>query len=384
MLSLKAPWIFTARGEPIRDGVVHIEDDRIVGIEQGRGGEGVRDLGRVAVLPGLINAHSHLELTGIAAPLGRPGIPLVEWIELVVGQRRSEGYDAARAVRCGLDESAGAGIAAIGDIVQTPQETESAISLTGFLELIGQSASRTADGLARAADYVEAGQGRGGQRRGLSPHAPYSVGPELVEGACRLSRERRFPVAFHLAESREEMELLRRGTGPFRELLERLDVWDPAVQHPGRRPLDFLQMLSNADRALVIHGNYLDEEEMRFIAQRRERMSVVYCPRTHGWFKHDRYRLESALAAGVNVALGTDSRASSPDLNLLEEMRAVARRHPSVAPEKILEMGTLAGARALGLEADLGTLEPGKLARLAIIELADHKLNDPYGAVLAR
>lgn len=384
MLSFKARWIFTARGEPIRDGVVHIEDDRIVGIEQGRGGEGVRDLGRVAVLPGLINAHTHLELTGIAAPLGRPGTAFVEWIELVVGQRWSEGYDAARAVRCGLDESAVAGVAAIGDIVQTPPEdTGSEILLTGFLELIGQSASRMSEALARAADYVEAGQGRG-PRRGLSPHAPYSVGPEVIEGACRLSRERRFPVAFHLAESREEMELLRWGTGPFRELLEGLDVWDPAVQHPGRRPLDFLEMLSDADRALVIHGNYLDEEEVRFIAQRGERMSVVYCPRTHAWFKHDRYRLESMLAAGVNVALGTDSRASSPDLNLLEEMRAVARRHPAVSAEKILEMGTLAGARALGVEADLGSLEPGKLARLAIVELADDKLDDPYGAVLAR
>jgi len=385
MLSLKARWIFTGRGDPIRDGVVRVEDDRIVEVQRGRAGQSLRDLGNVAVLPGLINAHTHLELTGIAAPLGRPGIPFVQWIDLVVGRRRAEDYEAADAVRRGLDESSRAGVAAVGDIVQpSSEDPESSISLTRFLELIGPTPLRAAEALERAATCAGAGQGRGANRLGLSPHAPYSAGPELVEGACRLSREHRLPVAFHLAESREEMQLLREGTGPLRELLEQLDAWDPAVQRPGRRPLDYLEMLAVADRALVIHGNYLNDEEIAFVAERRDRMSVVYCPRTHAWFQHDPYPLESMLAAGVSVALGTDSRASTPDLSLLEEMRAVAKRHPRVPPEKIVEMGTLAGAKALGLEAVLGTLEPGNLARLAIIDLPKHKLDDPYGALLAR
>ncbi len=416
MLSLKARWIVAARGELIRDGVVYIENGRILEIRQGRAGQGGRDLGNVALLPGLVNAHTHLELTDIAAPLGRPGIPLVEWIGLVVGQRRQADYNAARALRHGLDQSASAGVAVIGDIVQpssahagpSPGSSESAaaeagvrvfsraaadpsdatmdpqVAVTGFLELIGPVPARIADALAIAKAYVGAGEGRGTYQRGLSPHAPYSTGAELIEGACRLSRRHHIPVAFHLAESREEMEFLHRGTGPFRELLARLGSWDPAVHCPGRRPLDFLQVLADADRALVIHGNYLDRQEAAFLAKRRDRMTVVYCPRTHAWFQHDPYPLESMLAAGVSIALGTDSRASSPDLNLLEEIRTVAKRHPHVPPEKIIEMGTLAGAKALGRDADFGSLEPGKLARFTIVGLPDDKLNDPYGAVLSR
>ena len=379
MLKLKARWVFPVSSAPVQDGVVCVDDDRIVEIQRGRAGQGVRDLGNVAILPGWVNGHTHLELSGIDAPLGDPGIPFVEWIRLVVERRRAESYHAAEAVRRGLDECEIAGTAAVGDIVQpSPDLHETPIAVTGFLELIGPTEARTAEALQMAAAYAGAGQGRGGRRLGLSPHAPYSVRPELVEGACRLCREFQIPVAFHLAESREEMQLLRDSSGPFRKLLERLDAWEPAVQPAGRRPLDFLRMLAEANRALVIHGNYLDEEEIGFLAERRERMSVVYCPRTHAWFQHDPYPLEPMLAAGVNVALGTDSRASSPDLNLLEEMRRVARCHPDVPPEKIIEMGTLSGAKALGIEQEFGTLDPGKSARLAIVNLPDCRTGDPY------
>lgn len=383
MLKLKARWVFPVSSAPVQDGVVCIDDDRIVEIRRGRAGQGVRDLGNVAILPGWVNAHTHLELSGINAPLGYPGIPLVEWIRLVVDWRRAESYDAAGAVRRGLGECEIAGTAAVGDIVQpSPDLHETPVAVTGFLELIGPTEARTAEALQMAAAYAGAGRGRGGRRLGLSPHAPYSVRPELVEGACRLSREYRVAMAFHLAESREETQLLRDSSGPIRELLERLDAWDPTVQPAGRRPLDFLRMMAEADRALVIHGNYLDEEEIAFLAERRERMSVVYCPRTHAWFRHDAYPLEAMLAAGVNVALGTDSRASSPDLNLLEEMRHVARCHPNVPPEKIIEMGTLSGAKALGIEQEFGTLEPGKSARLAIVDLSDCSTGDPYALLL--
>ena len=379
MQSLEARWVLPVSGEPIRDGVVHIEDDRIVAVEQGRAGQGTQDLGNVAILPGLINAHTHLELSGIDAPLGQPGISIVDWIRLVVGSRRSETYDAAESVSRGMRECAQVGVAAVGDIVQSPPgPVEEPVTRTSFLELIGPTKSRAAEALESAAAYIGAGQGRGAQHLGLSPHAPYSVRPELVEGACSLSSKHGIPVAFHLAESSEEMQLLHHATGPFRDLLEQLDSWDASVQCAGRSPLDFLEMLASADRALVVHGNYLNKKEIEFIAERREQMSVVFCPRTHAWFRHDPYPLESMLAAGVNVALGTDSRASSPDLNLLEEMRTVAKGHPSVPREKIVEMGTISGAQALGRDTEFGTLDPGKSAHLAVIDLPANRTNDPY------
>lgn len=379
MTNLKACWVLPVTSAPIRDGVIRIEGGRIVAVEQGRAGDDAQDLGPVAILPGLINAHTHLELSGFEAPLGRPGISIVDWIRLVINSRRADSYDATRAVHRGLEECEAAGVAAVGDIVQgDPGPIEAPVATTTFLELIGPTQERTAEALRTASEYIRAGQGRGAHQAGLSPHAPYSVRPELLEGVCCLSSEHAVPVAFHLAESEEEMQLLEQGTGPFKELLKGLGSWEPTVQHGRRRPLDFLRMLAGAQRALVIHGNYLNEEEIRFVAEQRGQMSVVYCPRTHAWFQHAAYPLDAMLAAGANIALGTDSRASSPDLNLLEEMRSAARRHSHVPQEKIVEMGTMGGATALGREAELGSLEPGKSASLAVIPLPVDRSDDPY------
>ena len=182
----------------------------------------------------------------------------------------------------------------------------------------------------------------------------------------------------HLAESREELELLRHGTGPLRAFLEEIGAWDATAIPSGSRPIDYLRLLASAHRALVIHGNYLDDEETAFLAANAERMSVVYCPRTHDWFAHRAYPLEKMLAAGVTVALGTDGRGSSPDLSLLGEMRFAARQHPAVPLDRILQLGTVLGAKALGRERHVGTLEPGKQADLAIVALPDRDAADPH------
>ena len=141
--------------------------------------------------------------------------------------------------------------------------------------------------------------------------------------------------------------------------------------------MEYLRRLASAHRALVIHGNYLDDKEIGFLAAHAERMAAVYCPRSHEWFGHRPYPLEKMLAAGAVVALGTDGRGSSPDLNLWAEMLAVVRRHPNVPLDRVLEMGTILGARALGWEQDVGSLKPGKQADLTIVALPDHHAR-PY------
>jgi cytosine/adenosine deaminase-related metal-dependent hydrolase len=165
-------------------------------------------------------------------------------------------------------------------------------------------------------------------------------------------------------------------------LLESRGAWDPAARPPGARPLDELRVLSRAHRALVVHGNYLDDEEIAFLGRQRRQMAVVYCPRTHAWFSHTPYPLEKLLAAGAIVALGTDSRASSPDLSLLAEMRHVARGFPVMSRATILELGTLGSARALGLDSRIGTLEPGKRANLAVVALPEDIAADPHELLL--
>jgi len=172
-----------------------------------------------------------------------------------------------------------------------------------------------------------------------------------------------------VAESEEERELLQFGSGPFVDLLQSLQAWEPDAIPHGSRPLDYLRVLATAHAALVIHGNYLDDEEMSFLGQHRDRMSLVYCPRTHSYFGHRPYPMDKLLSLGVRVVLGTDSRASNPNLNMWEEMRFAASRHPTIAPQVWIRAATLDAARALGLDGCVGGLSIGKFANFVIVQL---------------
>lgn len=291
-----------------------------------------------------------------------------------------------------MQQSVRAGTTALGEIAQPgrplgPFEATgleatgleaAGLEATVFLELIAPTADRIAGLLQQAPPHARSGDPAGNWRPGLSPHAPYSVLDELFEAAVRLSADARVPIAFHLAESREEIQLLAGGSGPLAEAFEELGTCDPKLFAPGRRPLDYLRHLTKAHRTLVVHGNYLDDEEIALLADHAARMAVVYCPRTHAYFRHDPYPLQKMLAAGVTVALGTDSRASSPDLSVLEEMRWVSRHHPHVARDVVLQLGTIRGAAALGRRDEIGSLEPGTYADLAAVALPDHDAADPH------
>jgi aminodeoxyfutalosine deaminase len=373
---LRARYVFPVASDPIRDGFVCVEGQRIVACGAGDppAAETVHDLGNVAILPGLVNAHAHLDFSDLPAPLGRRGIRMADWLRLVMQFRRRPSATPAQPATLGLDECLRNGVTTVGDIVQPGQQpVASPPNVTALLELIAPTAERVATAVELARQWC----GRGGNI-GLSPHAPYSVHPDLLAAAVELSRQDQLPVAMHLAESPEELELLQHGGGPLRGFLDELSAWDAATWNCPKRPLDYLRQLAGAHRALVVHGNYLDDEEIRFLAAHAERMSVVYCPRTHDWFANTTYPLEKMLAEGVAVALGTDGRGSSPDLSLFGEMRHAARRHPGMSLTKVLEMATLGGARALGRVAAIGSLAPGKLADLAIISLPDRSPADPH------
>jgi len=382
--TLKARYVFPGSGQPIAGGAVTIAGERIAAVGQPSDRGAGEDLGNVAVLPGLVNAHTHLEFGDLAEPLGHRGIARVDWIRRLMAMRQRSA-DRRLPVRDGLAESARQGVALLGEIAQPGWSAEpfaaAELDAVVFQELIAP----TADCVAAAVQLAEEHLGTPmppGVRPGLGPHAPYTVHDDLLAAAVDLSAAHRAPLAMHLAESREELQLLRSGEGPLAELLAERGRWEPARFRPGTRPLDYLKRLAQAHRVLVIHGNYLDEEEIAFLGRHRDRMTVVYCPRTHQWFGHKLYPLGQLLAAGVTVALGTDSRASAPDLSILAEMRAAARAHPDVEPATILHMATLAGARALGRFGDLGSLEPGKRADLTAVALPDRETSNPYELLL--
>jgi cytosine/adenosine deaminase-related metal-dependent hydrolase len=244
--------------------------------------------------------------------------------------------------------------------------------LVPFAEVIGFSRARAESAFVAAQTSLELLRRLCGEV-GVSPHAPYTVSPELLQRLIGLANQRFLPVAMHLAESEEELELLDAGTGPFQELLEERSMWDAEAIPRGSRPMDYLRMLAEAPRALIIHGNYLDGDEFDFIAANADKLSVVYCPRTHAYFRHPPYPLAELFRKGVRVALGTDSRASNPDLNLWEEMRYVSRTFPAIDPRQILRMATLSGAEALGRDAVTGSITPGKMANLLAMPLEIHR-----------
>ncbi len=398
--SLQARIVFPVDRPSIEHGVVTMEGERIMALGGAETAVGkAYDLGDVVILPGLVNTHTHLEFSDLKRPLGQAGMRLVDWIRLVIAERNRRTDCPIDSIAAGLLESVTAGVTTIAEIATADAVSYTLgkpVELMLLAEVIGFSRARAAaaitavterlDALQRRNDSDPGGLPRNTWQLGISPHAPYTVSPELLRQLVELARRRNLPVAMHLAESAEEIELLAAGTGEFQELLDERSMWDAAAIHGGSRPLDYLRLLAEAPRALVIHGNYLEADESDFLAARAERMSLVVCPRTHAYFGHPPYPLADMLAAGVRVALGTDSRASNPDLNLLAEMRHVARIHPTIDPHAIVRMGTLAGAEALGLDWRVGSLTAGKLANAIAVPLPPGATGSPQemlAAVLA-
>jgi aminodeoxyfutalosine deaminase len=195
---------------------------------------------------------------------------------------------------------------------------------------------------------------------GISPHAPYSVDLPGYEAALALSRKQQMPLATHLAEWPDEKEFLEHHAGMFRQLLDRFKFWDETTHTFAAPPIHFAHAIGLLNEpTLLAHVNYCNDEELSLLAAGRA--SVVYCPRTHRYFSHPPHRWREMLAAKINVAIGTDSCASSPDLNLVDEIRLLHQIAPEVPAEQLWQLITLNAARALQHN-DVGSLSLGLAA----------------------
>ena len=387
----RADWILPATQSPIRDGVVGICDGVITHVQEYRSGQEVVDLGHVALIPGLVNAHTHLEFSQLAQPLGEPGIAFTDWIRLVMAERRSERSLAAKrqAIRDGIGESISYGTAAVGEIASDRRVwcngvadlKKQEIETTVFLERLGNDPDSFADTVNGAADFMESNVASTDFLPAISPHAPYSVSLDLLDRLMQQLGSTKTRVAMHLAETREEIELLQNQSGPFVELLKELNAWFPETIKPGTTIKHYLRLLGAAEHCLVIHGNYLEDEELEFIAE-RPNMSIVFCPRTHDYFAHDHYSLPKMAQLGINVGVGTDSRASNPDLSVWRELQMIAAKFPELNRQTILKLGTFCGAVALGIDSKLGELAPGRAARILQVRIPQGSGDDPYAAAL--
>jgi cytosine/adenosine deaminase-related metal-dependent hydrolase len=327
----------------------------------------------VAIMPGLVNAHTHLELSWLRGRIPSAEDGMIGWVQRMLAARRAAAADDPIAIAAGVAEARAAGTALVGDVTNT-LATASALSASGmsavlFYELIGFNAAdpeRIASDAMRRAANVE----RGSVRATLAPHAPYSVSPALFRAIAREVAARDRITSVHVGESPEEMAFLRDGRGGWREILERLGAWDPAWSAPACGPVELLDRLGTLnERTLLVHAVQLDEAELSRAAGRGA--TIVTCPRSNAWIGVGNPPVDRFYASGARVAVGTDSLASVGDLNLFMELAAMRRLAPAVSASRLLDSATRAGADALGFGGELGVLAPGARADMIAVGVPD-------------
>ena len=372
--TLTARWVFPVDGPPLERGVVAVADDKIVAVEPHGRLTPDLDLGDAAVLPGLVNAHTHLDLSGMRG-LAPPTPHFTDWLRQVIAHRRQRSPEQVQSdVRAGLAESLRFGVTLLGDISGDGGSwdvlADAPIRAVVFREFLGLTKDRASGAYERLDRWLASRTATPTCRAGVSPHAPYSVRSPLFLAASVSS----FPVAVHLAETAAEQELLVLRRGPFVPFLQDLGVWDPEGLADDTDHV--LRLLNGRSPTLIVHGNYLSPA-----AAVPANASLVYCPRTHAAFGHPPHPFREFLARGVRVAVGTDGLASNPDLDVLAEIRFLHRLYPDMPGAALLRMATLSGAEALGRADETGSLAPGKSADLVVVPLQGDD-GDPHRLVI--
>lgn len=339
------------------------------------------DLEGHLLLPGLVNAHAHLDLTGIGA-VDYEG-DFIGWVKNVRRMRATESGIIRESVREGARLSLEAGVVRVGDIAGSAEAhqamVESDLAGVSFLELFGlgdRTAGEAMNRLLEMRAWEMADRPVEKVILGLQPHAPYSAGANLYKAAAELASRMERPLCTHLAETMGEMEFTAGATGPFRELLESIGKWEEWIAggySEGLHPVEWLSRLSLPGRILCAHCNYAGKREAGML--RRMGATVAYCPRASEYFGHEGHPYRMLLDAGVNVCLGTDSILCHGTLSILDEMRLLHRRDET-HPDLLLAMGTINGLVGLGIEPLHGTLTPG--ARPGLIAM-EFDVEDPRG-----
>lgn len=337
------------------------------------------NLGRVAILPALVNAHTHLELSYLHGRVP-PGRGFNDWVRTLMALRRS-GPDSSDpliidAARAAIQQARAAGTGLFGDVTNTLVTAalfrEAGVAAQVFHELTGFNVADPHARVRQARARAEAtGGDQNGVRISIAPHAPYSVSPELFMAVrSDLDAHTHSVSSVHLCESADEVELIRHGTGAARSMLEDLGAWTDEWRVPGVSPVTYLSNMGFLDsRTLVVHGVQFDADDLRNL--KGMDATVVSCPRSNRHVGVGSPPLEAFVESGVNLAFGTDSLASVGDLNMFAELAEARRLAPRVPARRLLEIATLGGARALGFQRDYGTIEPGKEPALITVRIPE-------------
>ncbi|MDQ6888377.1 MAG: amidohydrolase family protein [Gemmatimonadota bacterium] len=383
-------------GPPIPDGTVAVDGGMIawVGPRSDAPAGDDRDLGDAALLPGLVNCHTHLELTVFRGLL--EGLEFREWI-LTLQRAKAEMMSRESfldSARLGVVEGLRAGVTTYADTCDSGVALDAMRELGArgimYQEVFGPALAQGEGSLAQLREKLEHHRSLESslQRVGVSPHAPYTVSDPLFRSVGALARAERLPVAIHIAESEAESLLVSAGAGAFADALRRRDI---GVAHRARSPVALLDQLGLLEtRPLLIHCVRVDAEDLATIA--RSRSSIAHCPASNARLGHGIAPLIEMLDAGIAVGLGSDSMASNNRMDILAEARlasllqcARTGRADALSAARALELATLGGARALGMETRIGSLEPGKdadLTAFSLESLSGTDAPDPHAALV--
>ena len=384
---IRARWILPSATAALENGWVAIDRGRIVALGRRERPAGAVDLGDAVILPGLVNAHTHLEFSDIPAPLDASG-GLPGWISRVVGLRRArptgvgESHRLRAALQAGLEESLRHGVTTLGDVATAVPHggyPSPGPRVRMFREALGLAFEGRHPPGAVCRDLD-----RFGPLAGISPHAAHTVSAPLGRALLDEAARRRLPATMHLAESREELAFVADGDGPFRDLFARLGAWPADRRAALLPPSHWIGRLARLPRASVVHGTFLgehpDDGALERLARHRDRVALIVCPRTCRHLSGVLPPVRRFLDAGIRVAIGTDGRGSNPDLSPLAEARTLVSAGV-VGPREAFRMVTLDAAWALWLEGVAGRIAAGRGADLVVVR-PDVLRGDPWEAIL--
>ena len=366
-------WLLPVDAPPLRRGWVDVSDGSVVAVGvSGPPPEHHVDLSDHVVLPGLVNAHVHLELSDLRNQVP-PADTMPAWAGQVIARARERTPD-PEAIGRAIRETRAAGTAVVGDITNTLASVQplarSALAGVVFHELLGFD---VADGerVVTEARAAWPSVARPDVRLAFAAHAPYSVSPTLFSAIGAVDPTRGgSPRSVHAGESREELEFLRSGSGPWRDLLVRMGRLDAAWSPPRVGPVGYLERLGwLREDTLFVHGVQLTASELGRVAAGGA--TLVTCPRSNRWTGAGVPPIARFYASGVRVAFGTDSLASVDDLNLFSELGEARRLAPEVPASRLIESATRIGAEGLGFGDRFGTIAPGRAASLIAVRAPD-------------
>ncbi|MGR3220437.1 MAG: amidohydrolase family protein [Candidatus Anammoxibacter sp.] len=377
---LKAAYVIPESGKVIVNGVVVINGDKIKqvstidSLNRNRKTE-VIDFGNAVILPGLVNAHTHLELTNLHG-INVPDNKLISWIrQLIRAKMRWKEPEFVSSIENGVQQSLASGTTTVADITNSGYSIgvlhDNRIRKLVFVEAISFDPSKAVSVIETVKEQFHGFNQDDLFRYGISPHAPYTASFELYKECARIPD---LPLCTHIAETQEEVAFLTEGNGPFVDFLSQFRMMYDGWKPPGSSPVEYLESSGILKRQpLLVHCNYISDNDVSLI--QRSDAGVVYCPRSHSFFGHKDHPFEKLMDKGINVAIGTDSLASNDSLSVLDEMKFVYNNTPNILPETVIAMGTINGAKALNLGDKIGKLTEGRYADVSVIGLPEIALS---------